>query len=320
MIISKKRVNFFDPQKKIWPGKTLKQPSLRKAQESSEYAVLLKTLDKIAKFSASKEMKEYPHTLFRFPLRCSTSSDETYLSEDKPTMSDIEALMETFTSEAETLLLFLRSVESIKISTIHEKDRQEMVFLRSVKSIKISTIPEKDRQEIVFSPKFSTEIAEKSLSSLRKEREQFQTELASSNPLTPVRSTAAISVKVTNKGDEEKSDWLVSNWVDCQSDDLKDIAKKISSVPWVGVALRTDGVEIKKGRVFCTVPLPVEVTTALPVHVNGTFSLDDNRRSLKWPGEESRNSLDSQWNKLLVDRVVPPCYALLLREALVRIT
>lgn len=67
---------------------------------------------------------------------------------------------------------------------------------------------------------------------------------------------------------------------------------------------------------FPFIPLPAETTSKLPIHINGTFSLTDDCRSLKWPGKESESETASNWNRLLVEKVIPPCYALLLREAL----
>ena len=59
------------------------------------------------------------------------------------------------------------------------------------------------------------------------------------------------------------------------------------------------------GRIFCFLPMPIETASNLPVHVNGTFGLNDDRRNLKWPGVERRNDSTADWNKLLVSRSYP---------------
>ena len=69
------------------------------------------------------------------------------------------------------------------------------------------------------------------------------------------------------------------------------------------------------GRVFCVLPMPINVSCNLPVHVNGTFSLNDERRQLKWPGSERKNDQSAQWNHLIVENLLPPCYLLLLEHA-----
>ena len=69
------------------------------------------------------------------------------------------------------------------------------------------------------------------------------------------------------------------------------------------------------GRIFCFLPMPIETASNLPVHVNGTFGLNDDRRSLKWPGPERRNDTMANWNAMLVKDVLPSCYVKLLLEA-----
>ena len=77
--------------------------------------------------------------------------------------------------------------------------------------------------------------------------------------------------------------------------------------PLVGVAM-----ELRKtsanyedddpdGQVFCVLPLPVEQksSSGLPVHVNGYFSVGQNRRHLKWAtaGQNFESDPDIAWNQ-----------------------
>ena len=67
---------------------------------------------------------------------------------------------------------------------------------------------------------------------------------------------------------------------------------------------------------FCVLPMPSEVSCHLPVHVNATFSLNDERRELKWSGIERKNDPSADWNNLIIQHLLPPCYAgLLLNHA-----
>ena len=63
------------------------------------------------------------------------------------------------------------------------------------------------------------------------------------------------------------------------------------------------------GQVFCFLPLPG--ATALPVNLHGYFAVADNRRSIKWPSHDEKGE-EAKWNKLLLDKVIAPLYALLL--------
>ena len=69
------------------------------------------------------------------------------------------------------------------------------------------------------------------------------------------------------------------------------------------------------GRIFCVLPMPMETASNLPVHVNGTFGINDDRRSLKWPGVERKNDPMADWNTSLLKNVIPSCYIDLLLEA-----
>ncbi|PAA48664.1 hypothetical protein BOX15_Mlig026902g3 [Macrostomum lignano] len=80
-------------------------------------------------------------------------------------------------------------------------------------------------------------------------------------------------------------------------------------LPKTGVAApETGNIE---GHVYCLLPLPV--TTALPVHVNGHFILDPSRRSL-WKADGAVD-VKEQWNQVLATQLLPDCYGSLLETA-----
>ena len=110
--------------------------------------------------------------------------------------------------------------------------------------------------------------------------------------------------------------WLVSNWIGSTSDVMKSLAEEVHVFPTVGVALEVNFETLSKGRLFCFLPLPPEAFTELPVHVNGTFSLNDDRRGLKWPSQERKDDSAAKWNVVLIDEVLLMCYSMLLTKAL----
>ena len=85
----------------------------------------------------------------------------------------------------------------------------------------------------------------------------------------------------------------------------------MKALPWVGIALEITS-NHTGGRVFCVLPMPNEVSCHLPVHVDATFSLNDERRELKWSGFERKNDDSAEWNTLIIKHLLPPCYASLL--------
>ena len=299
MIVSGGKVAYLDPQQKIWRDKEGVMQSGHRydlcRMQQAKYRNSLMPLYNIASFRASG-ISCYPSTLFRFPLR--TESTLGLISKAPCDVSKVLDLLETFKEEAKFLLLFLRSVESIEVYSIDPKGRN---FVQ-----------------------FSAKIVGESCN-LRKERFLFKTNLEESFKLcncyglsssTPKIFTAKCTVRVTEKsGLDSHSSWLVANRVGSNDHEIIKTANELCVFPWVGTALNLS-VPIDSGRIFCVIPLPAEVTTLLPVHINGTFSLNDDRRSLKWPGKERKGEAVSKWNELLVNKLIPQCYALLLKKAL----
>jgi sacsin len=76
------------------------------------------------------------------------------------------------------------------------------------------------------------------------------------------------------------------------------------------------------GHVFCFLPLSLEqkTPTGLPVHVNGFFALEQNRKYLKWAGTyRTREELMDKrllWNQCLLREAIPRAYVHLLLAAI----
>ena len=98
-------------------------------------------------------------------------------------------------------------------------------------------------------------------------------------------------------------------------------------LPVVGTAMtlhehRTAG---WTGRTFSYLPLPRDgsTNTGLPVHVNGAFALEANRKHVKWPSmigsDRSRDEhLDKHllWNQCLLREALPTAYLTMLLDAI----
>ncbi len=285
-------MGFFEPQEKVWGEKnTGYQEKLEKMQQGYRSQIL--PFHGIGGFEASLEITSYRHTLFRFPLREKPNN----MSKKTWTPKEMRKLILVFKEEADILLLFLRSVECVKVYEIDENGSHSLMF--------------------------EVNIAEDSLKDLCQKKDDFKSRLGDAfgkcrdyGIQRPVYFTAEINVCVksgegTTTGNSE---WLVSNWVGSKDHEVQEAAKNECIFPWVGTALKL-GSKIERGRLFCTLPMPSETSTDLPVHVNGPFSLNDNRRTIKWPGKESQNDSTAQWNVLLVEKVIPHCYTMLLKEA-----
>ena len=89
-------------------------------------------------------------------------------------------------------------------------------------------------------------------------------------------------------------DWMLSLFLPGQDDlsrQLQDLSSSLFLLPLVSVASCLSN-DQNSGSVFCCLPLPhgsQDALTGLPVHVNASFGLNDNRRALKWPADDQRH-------------------------------
>ncbi len=280
-IISGEFMAFFDPQEKIWEGKS-GQRFLLSDLLGSDY---LKCLSGIAHFD-SRRTSTYQRTLFRFPLR-EVKSD---LSDNIHTVQSVNKLIDTLRSEAKILLLFLRSVHTIEVYNINCNNQQTLIL--------------------------QTKIEDSFVSDLKCKRERLVKELKSHSYKFSKLHRFIVEFNVSVYDDSTinrrtTSHWMVCNQVDSTNPLVRKASAKQKVFPWVGAALETD-TPITHGRIFCFLPMPKETVSNFPVHVNGTFSLSNDRRSLKWPEAERKNDDTANWNRMLVEEVLPSCYASLL--------
>ena len=290
MIVSGNRLACFEPQEKVWKGEVGQAFSLASLiDQSSDFITSLHGLAGFDKNSA-----QYQQTIFRLPLRTKASS----LSDKIYNTQKLQLLLDALREEAKYLLLFLKSVCKIQVVHISQSGQHSISFC--------------------------VEISPASLASVTSKRKLFMQQLRQAHSEQPysiscvISFTATFSVIVTDnshrKNQAGQSNWVIANSVGSEDSTVQAAAAKQCTFPWVGTVLEL-GTSSVGGRIFCFLPMPMEATSGLPVHINGTFGLNDERRTLKWPGIERRNDPTANWNKILVSQLLPPCYAMLLVEA-----
>ena len=303
VIISGDKLAYMEPQEKVWRGESGQSYFIQDIRSQGKLDSLA-PFEGVAGFSA--QAGTYHGTLFRFPLRkapdLSKPHSKSDISENCYTVQKLLDLLVALREEAKFLLLFLRSVQEIEVYEISEFGRQNLSFQVAIR--------EKDN--------------------ICHKRNHFMDELktasvqAGSLPYCITRSIHLVTdfhVQVTDQFQRTPtvSHWLVANQVGSQTQTVLETAAKQHVFPWVGAALElSDGSSSPispGGRIFCFLPMPIEASSPLPVHVNGTFGLNDDRRTLKWPTVERQNDPAADWNKQLVSELLPPCYAKLLMEA-----
>ena len=238
------------------------------------------------------DCSNFPGTFFRFPLR--NSSQEKRVSSHVYNTTRLRHTLTALREEAKVILLFLRSVRVVEVHEISERGA-------CYDLLKVNLSLDNDQRKRDFYHRIKMAFAEYAY-----------------NISMPIELTVEVHVDVIdeiNPSNTSSSTWVVASRVCSQNNIVHQASAALKALPWVGIALEI-AEEPSGGRVFCVLPMPSEVLCHLPVHVNATFSLNDERRELKWPGIERRNDVSAEWNDLIIEHLLPPCYAdLLLNHA-----
>ncbi|XP_011407356.1 PREDICTED: sacsin-like, partial [Amphimedon queenslandica] len=256
VILSQDYCGFLEPQESVWKGESGKGYYLENLID--ECPEVLEPFDGICGFS--KESTQYNNnTLFRFPLRNKASK----LSSEVYDIDRLHKLLESLKEEAQYLLVFLRSVCSIEIFKITESNVTEPLFKVSVSEADFGSRLKQQRRLV-------SQVESIFLGELSRTVGQL------------VNDTSHFHIHISINGRfTSEHEWLVVNQVGSKDDEVMHLAEKQRVLPWVGAAvdLKTS---CSAGRIFCVLPLPVEDRAPMCIHVNGTFAVSSNRRSLQW--------------------------------------
>ena len=230
------------------------------------------------------EELHYKGTLIRFPLRKESSG----LSDKLYTIPKLKELLKALNDDAAILLLFLRYVERIEVFTIDANSLVTKIF-----SVEIDKASECQRRQLKLA--FLSEVGE------------YYSNPSSSLP--HLQYEATITVYDVQVGTHSECQWIIMHWVGSKDKDVIKASSKVSSLPWIGLAVP---LTLQcSSRLFCFLPLPdsKEVNPPLPVCVHGTFGLNKDRRHLKWITSDMKNDDGALWNKVLFSDILPSCYA-----------
>ncbi|XP_078588971.1 sacsin-like [Branchiostoma floridae x Branchiostoma japonicum] len=291
----------FDPQLRFVPGATQKHPG-RMLNGVDDY-LRQQYKDVFDCYLNDKPEFSSPNsTMFRFPLRA-TASD---LSEKEVTEEMMMDLLRTFQRESFEVLLFVNSVEKIKISII-ERDGTSREFYHAE-----AFITKEARQE-------------------RKKFAKYVTECARSKEPLHTLPTHHVTYNLNLRDNKQHQEtWMVHQRIGFEDKDIPNSIKDAHAANELGLLPRGGAavchIQCKQPyntkaflasrkyeecyhmgpkRAFCFLPLPIK--TKLPVHVNGHFALDHEARRNLWRDEKS--GMKSDWNKTLIKEVIAPAYA-----------
>ena len=289
-IVSGNRIAYLEPHEEIWKGQSGQWYPLSECAEKTD---TLAPFENLCGFSST--INAYEGTLFRFPLR--NVKQDKRVSYHVYDIAKLHKLLTALREEAKFILLFLRSVIKIEVHEIAENGSYSCLFEVNIQEVSQNTLAEK---RAIFQQQLKHSFETQSFSITRQ-----------------IELVVHVEVHVTDYQQQEnnsKAHWLAASMVGSNFQEVHITASALKVLPWVGVALELNRAVNDCGRVFCVLPMPPDVCCHLPVHVNGTFSLNDERRALKWQGLETRNDNSAKWNSLIITHLLPRCYASLLVE------
>lgn len=286
-----------------WDLKTDIKEITELADQFSPYAGIFGISEKTIKDG------NFPGTLFRFPLRQKPSQlNGNIYSKEK-----VLELFESFKADANTVLLFLKSLHKISLH-VRESDGTERMLFQVT-----ATGNADDKLE-----------RPTALKTLGQAIDSYSNGVPSST-ITCVTYQMNIETQDETAKETQRMTWLVSNGVGGRGicAELDSLADDLKFMPTIGIALpltitnqedkgATSGFS---GRAFCFLPLPPgeESETGLPVHISGFFGLTDNRRSIKWREVDQWRDPAALWNELLMITVIPRAYFTLICESIKRV-
>jgi hypothetical protein len=137
MFVTGSSFAILDPHQKY---ATAKDPSPGRRYDFIESALLERYEDQMAPFCMFNQNlhEEFDGTLFRFPLRTSEVAERSAISSKVVTVTEVRDMFEEFQKEANQVLLFLKSINSVSLYEWHEGDSQPSktfsIDLREIKT------------------------------------------------------------------------------------------------------------------------------------------------------------------------------------------
>ncbi|KAJ8303847.1 hypothetical protein KUTeg_017430 [Tegillarca granosa] len=207
-------------------------------------------------------------------------------------------LFETFEEEAMMVVLFLKSL--LKIETLCRcEDLSDQI--QTLHTVSMTGSNEQLQKRTVF----KNEVLE----------------LKGELPVTSLWSTYEVTMTAHNDNECLRADWIIVNYIQGTTESTEKLTSlaqdpDLSYSPYVGVAYPcVSNGTIETGHVFCFLPLPLEKKslTGLPVHVNGLFALEQNRKHVKWGNRDQSHVMVSKdkhvlWNEMIISDVLSKAY------------
>ncbi|TYQ30523.1 DUF3883 domain-containing protein [Pseudanabaena sp. UWO310] len=234
-------------------------------------------------------------TVFRLPLRVQPQRNANSISNTIFDRDTIQNFRDELLNISEDILLFLKSVDEIRVCEIVDREVCEL--------LRVTT---KNKQQVFA------------------ERHKL-TSLLQSGSSSSLSISYLQEIETQNQEETFTSTWRVCNVIRSDEQEIQSgialMAKcEEKAVPWAGVAakIKTSQANVKadsiEGKAYCF--LPLNFATGLPVHVHGFFDLDEARTDLTRKADhlDQKRNVRAEWNLLLVKHVLSHAYANLIKS------
>ena len=268
----------FDPHCRYVPGANASNPG--RCFRNMDEKFWEKFSDLSSPYFFSQSVPNQPEglstgSLFRFPLRCTMKQVESseLVEENKNSnvinTEVIERYLDSWIDDIKDTLLFLNHLISFKMFIVDDKTN-------------------------TFHTKLSYDI-ETNRTGYHDKLKEY---LKQHQPIPFVVSYHLTMSTIIGCKRQSSEKWLIQQGVgdvDCP----QQIWSPIENIlPKHGIAAPLELSHPLNGKLFCFLPLPGN--SSLPVHVNGQFILNNNRRAL-WSGQESDKKV--QWNNKILKAI-----------------
>ncbi|KAG8972482.1 hypothetical protein FRC05_009835 [Tulasnella sp. 425] len=238
-----------------------------------KYPDQLKPLEGLFGFRAADGY--YNGTIFRFPLRTASQAAKSKLSKNSFSAVGVSDVVNRFYGYANQSLFFTKSVGSISAM---RRDPDLSQDLHRIWSVTAS-------------------------------RETIRDGLENSM----LASYMQLQLTTPNSGRTTTERWLVTQTRMDQAEFPPAFQHLFSRYrlpsPSFGIAMNLSAKDVPTdSRLFATLPLPVSIS--LPIHIHATWILAQDRRSIRCdaPDAGGNRSMDSQYNRHLLENVIPGLY------------
>jgi sacsin len=300
-LISGDRILFFDPHATAIPGATPAQPGRSWLFAEAGWWDCSDFMKVYEPGGLKVGTSDFKGTLFRLPLRTVAQAKQSKIRNEPFAQENVHELLAEFVKAGEEMLLFLKSVLTIRVSEISSDGSKRNLLAITTQNDQTVTVERK-----------------KLLAPLQKGADALLALCQNSPDALPAVSYRH-TIEVATPENQTVSTWRVTSLIRAEGE-LLNLMRQLATqgekaVPWAGTAAlisRTGNSKSQAfvGRAYCFLPLPQE--TGLPIHINGFFDLDSSRRELTSDTLTGRDAKRVCWNQLLVSHVLSHAYANLI--------